>query len=319
LLKLIKTNPNGEKTYYNVNADIDEKKVEITLEIQKGILGQRKNTKVTHVIKSKDIKLSSKKGINTIEKFAKEMGNKIYVKKKKEGYDYYDEEKYNKVNEQNISNDNNIINENNSISSNITVTNNLLTNEEINNSLNNAGKIDLSDPQHQITLLSPNKMIRPIFPVEHKFYEPMLAHPYEKRKKGIIFPCFVQPKLDGVRCITVDTDLYSRNGNKFPTLSHIKEELALNFEKLLLDGELYTDDINFEKIVGLVKKGKKTEEEEKKSLTIYLNVFDYIEPSLTFEQRLSNLHYYFKQTNFKHIRLVKTEKCLSEQEIYSYL
>ena len=49
---------------------------------------------------------------------------------------------------------------------------------------------------------------------------------------------------------------------------------------------MYTDDINFEKIVGLVKKFKKSEEDEKNSEKIYLNVFDYIDSKFISEQRL---------------------------------
>ena len=30
---------------------------------------------------------------------------------------------------------------------------------------------------------------------------PMLAHPYTKRGHNIVWPCYVQPKLDGVRCL----------------------------------------------------------------------------------------------------------------------
>ena len=104
-------------------------------------------------------------------------------------------------------------------------------------------------------------------------YYPMLAHQYSNKKSEIKFPCYVQPKLDGVRCVIVRNKLYSRNGNIFPSLPHIEEELKkYNKYNLILDGELYTDDINFEKIVGLVKKWKKSEEDEKNATKIYLNV-----------------------------------------------
>ena len=67
-----------------------------------------------------------------------------------------------------------------------------------------------------------------------KCYYPMLAHPFNQKKKEIKYPCFVQPKLDGVRCVAVGDELFSRNGNPFPTLNHIKEELKLNTENLIL-------------------------------------------------------------------------------------
>ena len=154
----------------------------------------------------------------------------------------------------------------------------------------------------------------------NKTYYPMLAHQFNQKKKEIKYPCFVQPKLDGVRCVAVGDKLYSRNGNPFPTLEHIKNELNLNKDNLVLDGELYTDDINFEKIVGLVKKAKKTPEEEKNTLKIYLNVFDYIDSNLPFDQRLINLNKFFeKNKGLKYIKQVKTEECKSEKNVMEYL
>ena len=349
LLRLIKKDEKGQKLYYVVDAEIDKTANEIKLLITKGIIGKKKSVTIPHLIRSSNIKLSNTKGINTIEKYAKEMGHKIYLKKMLEGYE-------NDNNNEIIANENLNENSNNSKSINLdedeeesknpnivnlnidflpkqkdnpipllkkNINNNKSNDNSYNNSIDpnfpNLTSYDLTQFNHEIKCISPDRMIYPINPVKHIFQEPMLAHKYEKRKRDITFPCIVQPKLDGVRCVVVDCELYSRYGNVFPTLEHIKEELKLNTEKLILDGELYTDDINFEQIVGLVKKGKKTPEEEKNSLKIYLNVFDYIEPGLTFEQRYSNLCFFFKKHNFQHLKLVKTEKCFSEKEIYAYL
>lgn len=134
------------------------------------------------------------------------------------------------------------------------------------------------------------------------------------------FPCYVQPKLDGVRGVAVGNEIFSRNGNPFPTLEHIKRELGENTEGYVLDGELYTDDINFEKIVGLVKKEKKTEEEQKETLKIYLNVFDYIDYNgLTNKERNENLDKFFSNHNFKYIKRVKTEICEKEEDVDFFL
>ena len=218
-----------------------------------------------------NIKLSSKKGISTLEKYAEEQAKKLFNSKKKEGYVEYN-------------NENQINNEN-----------------EINNEEKKEEK-----GNKKITI---------------RTYYPMLAHQYENKKKEIKFPCFVQPKLDGVRCVVVNNKLYSRNGNRFPELPHIENELSLlNKDNLILDGELYTDDINFEKIVGLVKKFKKSEEDEKNSEKIYLNVFDYIDNKLPYEQRMKNLDNFFeKNKNMKYIKQVKTEECKNQEAIYDFL
>ena len=55
-------------------------------------------------------------------------------------------------------------------------------------------------------------------------YYPMLAYQYNLKKSEIKFPCYVQPKLDGVRCVVVGNKLYSRNGNRFPELPHIEDD-----------------------------------------------------------------------------------------------
>ena len=50
LLKLIKTSPNGEKAFYILNAEINNNKYEITLAVEKGIIGQRKRVKFRYLI-----------------------------------------------------------------------------------------------------------------------------------------------------------------------------------------------------------------------------------------------------------------------------
>jgi len=168
----------------------------------------------------------------------------------------------------------------------------------------------------------PNKKKEPVPEkiTPNKVYYPMLAHPFATKKKEISFPCYAQPKLDGVRCVAVGDELISRNGCPFPTLEHIKKELKLNTDKLILDGELYTDDINFEKISGLVRKTKKTPEEEEDSLKIYFNVFDVIDTNLDFEERLARLNKFFNANkNMQHIKQVVTEDCKDEQQVMEYL
>ena len=156
-------------------------------------------------------------------------------------------------------------------------------------------------------------------PVKYKKYPPMLAYDYNKRSEYIKFPCHVQPKLDGVRAVAHNNKLYSRNWNIFPELPHIITELSLIKENIILDGEMYTDDINFESIVGLVRKGHKSDEELANSYKLYYNVFDCIDTSLPFTKRYALLQSLFTKYTFKHIRLVKTETCQSKANVDTYL
>ena len=272
-----KSSSNNSKKVWQIKTKIDPELNKITLITESGELGGhlKSNQKILS-----NIKLSSKKGITSLEKYAEEQAKKLFNNKKKEGYIEY-----------NNNNNNNNNNEN-----------------EINN-VETPKKIE-EENENGI-----NKKI-----TIRKYY-PMLAHRYNEKKGDIKFPCFVQPKLDGVRCVVVGNKLYSRNGNRFPVLPHIENELKLyNKNNLILDGELFTDDINFEKIVGLVKKYKKSEEDEKNSLKIYLNVFDYIDSKLPFNKRLINLNQFFeKNKNMKYIKQVKTEECPQEKNIEEFL
>ena len=270
-----KSSSNNSKKVWQIKTKIDPELNKITLITESGELGGhlKSNQKILS-----NIKLSSKKGITSLEKYAEEQAKKLFNNKKKEGYIEYNN----------------------------------------NNNNNNENEINNAETPKKIEEENENSINKKI--TIRKYY-PMLAHRYNEKKGDIKFPCFVQPKLDGVRCVVVGNKLYSRNGNRFPVLPHIENELKLyNKNNLILDGELFTDDINFEKIVGLVKKYKKSEEDEKNSLKIYLNVFDYIDSKLPFNKRLINLNQFFeKNKNMKYIKQVKTEECPQEKNIEEFL
>jgi ATP-dependent DNA ligase len=110
---------------------------------------------------------------------------------------------------------------------------------------------------------------------------PMLAHPFTKRKHNITYPAIVQRKFDGVRCLAVlnsdkTVTLMSRKGKEFPHLEHIKNDvLAQNKnQSLVLDGELYSDTLTFQELVGLVKRVTLKPGNDKQMLEISLRVYD---------------------------------------------
>ena len=92
--------------------------------------------------------------------------------------------------------------------------------------------------------------------------EPMLAQSYDKHGHKIEFPCFVQPKLDGIRCLAIIQDgqvsLWSRSRKRITSCPHIEIELLTIFNSgdIILDGELYNHDLkhDFEKIISAVRK-----------------------------------------------------------------
>lgn len=93
-------------------------------------------------------------------------------------------------------------------------------------------------------------------------FAPMLAQDAIKRSRDIIYPCFVQPKLDGLRCLVTfddnDTPVFNSRGNKtYP----IQGEIPLEIKSLkastgfqMFDGEVYLHGLSLQKIVSLAKK-----------------------------------------------------------------
>ena len=136
---------------------------------------------------------------------------------------------------------------------------------------------------------------------------PMLAHDYNKRGKDIKFPCYAQKKLDGVRCLAISgKGLYSRTGKAFPHMDHIRAEINSLPKGTILDGELYSDTLNFQEIVGLVKKETLKPADAPKMTQIYLCVYDTVMDG-TNEARNAYLTNLFKTHTFKALKLLPTD------------
>lgn len=124
-------------------------------------------------------------------------------------------------------------------------------------------------------------------------FKPMLAHKYED--VDITFPCYTQPKLDGIRCIVKADGMWTRNGKKIVSCPHIFEQLEVLFETyphIIFDGELYNHDFkhDFNKITSLVKKTKPTAEDLKESKQlIQYHIYDLPSSSKCFIDRLEEM------------------------------
>jgi len=112
--------------------------------------------------------------------------------------------------------------------------------------------------------------------------KPMLAHKFDDSRVDWSQPVYIQPKLDGVRCLFTKDGAYSRTGKKFMNLAHIELALISFFKQnpdVILDGELYNHKLknDFEKIISLVRKQKPTADDrlDAQHLVQY-HVYDYI-------------------------------------------
>ncbi len=99
---------------------------------------------------------------------------------------------------------------------------------------------------------------------------PMLAHKYTDRQHTLVWPAFVQPKLNGIRCLIErvgDTiQFYSRGNKQFTTLGHLTAHcLRVMRPGDIFDGELYNHgDITFQELCSLVKDTSPTEEKRQR-------------------------------------------------------
>ena len=130
--------------------------------------------------------------------------------------------------------------------------------------------------------------------------KPMLAYKVGKKPVDWSEKVYIQPKLDGVRCvITLDEKenirCFSRTGKEFHNLQHIKESLKPWFEfndDVILDGELYNHDLrdNFEKIISLVRKQKPTESDKLEAAElVQFHCYDYIDQMHDYITRMNQL------------------------------
>lgn len=153
---------------------------------------------------------------------------------------------------------------------------------------------------------------------KESFIRPMLAQSYDKHAKKIVFPCYGQPKSDGCRALFIGGRLYSRKGKEFTSCPHIVEEankLRLDIDNLILDGELYNHQDNFQDLISYIRR----EESSKETEAIEFHVYDcfYSGEKLTFEERLAILTK-VSQNFKKYIKLVDTFEIKNDLEIDSY-
>lgn len=157
---------------------------------------------------------------------------------------------------------------------------------------------------------------------------PMTAKVFEERKSKVIYPGFVQPKLDGIRCICISfgdkASLWSRTRKPITSCPHIEKEMA-KLSKLateygvpdcIFDGELYNHDLKdeFEEIVSAVR----SEEPSEESMKIQYHIYDIVIKDQPQFKRADSLFYLkdtVKQLNLKHIKIVETKMVLGENDV----
>lgn len=154
---------------------------------------------------------------------------------------------------------------------------------------------------------------------------PMLAHKFQERKHNITYPCYVQPKLNGVRCmIRLVKDKYvitSRKFKEYTTLAHLDKHIRNVFGDnypYIPDGEVYLHGLTLEEISRRVKKYRPGLTEQ-----LQFWVFDIADENMTSSVRQALLSdKYINNSDFREddypIQYVKTYVCNTEAEVKEY-
>lgn len=116
---------------------------------------------------------------------------------------------------------------------------------------------------------------------------PMLALDFNKRSHNIDYPAIGQRKFDGVRSMaSINADgsvsLKSRKGKEFPHMNHLRQQVAgLKGipDGAFLDGELYSDTLTFQEVVGLVRRESLKAGDEDKLKQISYRLYDMLDPN----------------------------------------
>ena len=148
---------------------------------------------------------------------------------------------------------------------------------------------------------------------------PMLALDYNKRGKSIQFPCYIQRKFDGTRCVAAVSGLYSRNRKAYPHLEHIRaevERVCAAFPGIILDGELYSRTLTFQEIVGLVRRETLKHGDLERQQHIQFYCYDLVESDVPFRERFAKMVEILRKCGpLKHIRIVMTEECRRPEDL----
>lgn len=112
--------------------------------------------------------------------------------------------------------------------------------------------------------------------------KPMLAYKVGKKEVDWSEGVFIQPKLDGVRCVFTKDGAFSRTGKQFKNVAHLEYDLIDFFKKYpnaILDGELYNHALkdDFEKIISLVRKTKPNQYDRQDAhALVQYHVYDFV-------------------------------------------
>lgn len=161
---------------------------------------------------------------------------------------------------------------------------------------------------------------------ESKFFKPMLAKVYKDYEP--VFPCYCQPKLDGIRMVIDKNSARTRNGKDIVSVPHIVEALRVvfkNYPEIVLDGELYNHAFkaNFNEIASIVRKTKPTKEDLDYGaghIQYWIYDFGHNSKTMSFALRLEilkNIEKLLRENKVPSyvVKIVETRRCEKQEDL----
>lgn len=147
---------------------------------------------------------------------------------------------------------------------------------------------------------------------------PMLAKRYKDSGHHIKFPCFVQPKLNGIRSLSKivngKIEFTSRKGKKYLTLEHIGKELMMCINSDIFDGEIFVKGEAFQDILSGVRNVKSKDKAQLDCNELEYWVYDIADKYMDFKNRTKKLEK-LKGNGFTKIVIVSTHVAYNESDI----
>ena len=157
-------------------------------------------------------------------------------------------------------------------------------------------------------------------------YFPMLAKTFKDGEKHLEYPLYIQPKLDGVRCLVflkeknggIDSVVaYTRTKKLFPSVEYIKKILypylnelydEENKQSIYLDGELYKHGKKLQNISGDSRNEKADVSDKNKCRNEY-HIYDCFYPlelDNKYEKRYEQLNELFESFSDNALKIIKS-------------
>lgn len=141
----------------------------------------------------------------------------------------------------------------------------------------------------------------------HDTILPMLAHKFKDDGAKMVWPCFVQPKLNGQRMLYDGYNAWSRGGKPIPNFEGMDQFHGVNFDGMIVDGELILE--------GNLLLQETTKARKHNPTALVYKVYDLVIPDMPFSERYALLEQIIKRNAAPAIQLVPTDVALDENEV----